>query len=285
MLVKIIIFLLLASAASAQQVDYHRFLTPKTIAEARRDTLNTKYYTFALTVTGRDTIDIVKPLNQNQWVELYITADTTLPLAWGSGIEMSTINLTAGKEYKFTFVYFDTTWHVAPFINSILPAQKGSTGKVLGTNGDTAGWVTVATDTVVSSYKQPTNPIAISSVAVQMLGLAGSITPRKSGKASVVVVGLIKSSNTSRTPTVQIFYGTGTAPTNGAFITGSPAGNVSGVTIPSITSAEQFVIPFTCVASVSGLSVGTPYWIDLGTSEPTSGSVTITNISILATEE
>ncbi len=116
-----------------------------------------------------------------------------------------------------------------------------------------------------------------STTAVQM-GLAGSITPSASGKVMLIISGDLLTTNASDGAAVQISYGTGTAPSNGAAATGTTVGsdveyNASG------TEA-----PFTTNAVITGLTPGTTYWIDLQVRAITGGTASVTRISTSAIE-
>ncbi len=208
-----------------------------------------------------------------EMARLSLTAATTATLTLGvAGTTLGNLALTGNTSGTITLTGAAAagtwTWTV--------PTTGGTKGYLLQTDG--AG---------VSSWRAPNNyqatpadPTGITSTTVQMLGLAGSITPTGTGAVMIVISGQAISSLSSRSPTIQIYYGTSTAPTNGAAVTGTAIGNVSGFTDGSVSGIQSTRYPFTCNAIVTGLTANTAYWIDLGAAEPTSGTVTITSVSI-----
>lgn len=131
-----------------------------------------------------------------------------------------------------------------------------------------------------NAYTTPSNPGATTSTTAVMMGLAGAITPNATGQVKIWING--NGSNASATDDfiVQIRYGTGTAPTNGAALTGTGlGGNIQG----TCTDANDF-IPFCLVGMVSGLTVGTAYWVDVSLASGVGGSATLEGISMLLEE-
>lgn len=134
-----------------------------------------------------------------------------------------------------------------------------------------------------------TNPTASGSTsAYTMQGLAGSITPTKSGNVLITVCGTIITSSGTIDLGVkyQISYGTGTAPSNGASLTGTQVGIVQEYTIPVAITAADLHTPFSISVVVPGLTVGSTYWIDLAAEAVTSASaVGFSNVGISAIEQ
>jgi hypothetical protein len=141
-----------------------------------------------------------------------------------------------------------------------------------------------------ASYQaQPSNPTAPASTsAYTMQGLAGSITPVTSGKILVMISGTVANSSTTAKTGIkyQLSYGTGSAPANAAALTGTQVGNPQSWTNPSTASAAADVaVPFSIHAVISGLTIGTAYWIDLAAEAVTTASTgSLTNISISVIE-
>ncbi len=110
-------------------------------------------------------------------------------------------------------------------------------------------------------------PAATSSVTAVMCGLGSvvTITPTQAGRCFIMFSGNMACTVQSNRPTAQISYGTGVAPANGVAVTGTQAGSpVSGNV--ALNSGQ---LPFTCMAVVTGLTLGTAYWVDLA--QTTSG--------------
>jgi hypothetical protein len=62
---------------------------------------------------------------------------------------------------------------------------------------------------------------------------------------------------------VQIAYGTGTAPGNGAAATGTTIGGAETWSQPAAVTAADVHQPLTIPAAVANLVAGTAYWFDL----------------------
>src|SRR6185312_4219907 len=62
------------------------------------------------------------------------------------------------------------------------------------------------------------------STTAKMMGLAGSITPNKSGTVLILISGTISNTKNANKSLVQLYTGTGTAPANGVAITGTARG-------------------------------------------------------------
>lgn len=111
----------------------------------------------------------------------------------------------------------------------------------------------------------PADPASTVSTTLVMMGLGSSwaITPASSGKVLVNVTGGV----TTATAVVNFFYtgrfGTGTAPLNGAAVSGTRFGAVEDAI--SAASAAGVYLPFAFTALVT-LTPGTAYWFDLALS-------------------
>jgi hypothetical protein len=116
-----------------------------------------------------------------------------------------------------------------------------------------------------------------------MMGLVGAITPAGSGKIMIVITGDTDNDTAADGTKMGIRYGTGSAPTNGAALTGTAVG-----TLPNAVNANLALdvnrYPFAVSAVVTGLSVGIAYWVDLSLAAVTGGVARVRNISIAIQE-
>lgn len=130
----------------------------------------------------------------------------------------------------------------------------------------------------------PSNPTGVVGAAVMMgLGSTCTITPRVSGLIGIWLTGDLGTNATAGTTMiVQLKYGTGTAPVNGAAVTGTSAGAATTLTLTSYTSGDRY--PFSACGHVSGLTVGTAYWIDISLSASGGGTGTSQNLSMIVRE-
>jgi len=145
------------------------------------------------------------------------------------------------------------------------PARAGTT--VYGPHASNATQTNVAA------------PAGTTSTTGLMMGLAGAITPAHSGNVLLIVSGTLTNGTTSDGASLQIRYGTGAAPTNGAALTGTAVGNNIADNNP-VTNK----IPFSVQAVVTGLTVGTAYWVDVGLAAITGGTASIATVSVSALE-
>ncbi len=113
---------------------------------------------------------------------------------------------------------------------------------------------------VSGSIAAPTGPAG---TTPYMIGLGGVFTPNSSGKCFIELAGMaLNTTGGGGSINVAGRYGTGTAPIAGAGITGTPFGIVQHI----VSNANNVQIGFTVIGIVSGLTLGTPYWIDLAIS-------------------
>lgn len=131
----------------------------------------------------------------------------------------------------------------------------------------------------------PANPAAAGSTTHTMAGLAGAVTPNSSGEVMITISGYADDSGASTTMGVELrlYYGTGTAPSNGGALTGTAG--ASALRVQNTVAGSARDVPFSTQAIITGLAPATTYWIDLSQAQ-ISGTVvaTLTNISISAFE-
>lgn len=131
------------------------------------------------------------------------------------------------------------------------------------------------------SQASPSNPTGTSDATGKMMGLAAAITPTCTGKVVFTVTGTILNATAiADGGKVQIRYGTGSAPANGDALTGTAVGSLSQYV--AATTAEK--APFSLTARVTGLTLTTALWIDVGLAAITGGTAAITDVSVTAVE-
>jgi hypothetical protein len=136
------------------------------------------------------------------------------------------------------------------------------------------------------STVNPANLIASTTATVtatdsshsKQMGLNKTITLKYSGAISITITGILSQEVASNGGIVQISYGTGTAPINGAAATGTAVGTI--LTLPVIATPVGFSLTY----NVSGLTIGTAYWIDLRYAVDGGGALTPSSISLNAAE-
>ena len=148
----------------------------------------------------------------------------------------------------------------------------GLAGQLLKKNSGTdydASWAndlsTLATRGALS------NPAGTTSTTGVMMGLGSSAnaTPVRSGKLYVIFVGSMSASVAGNWCYVYGRYGSGTAPANGAALTGTA---YFGAPIQALSAAAGQAYPFCFPMIVTGLTLNTAYWFDLAVATNTAGS-------------
>lgn len=114
----------------------------------------------------------------------------------------------------------------------------------------------------VSAQAYPGNPAATASTTLVMMGLGGSckITPGSSGKILLGISGVAFTNTAAVNFTFGGRYGTGTAPVNGAAVSGTRWGGAADLTAKGGTAGVG--IPFGLTDLVT-LTPATAYWFDI----------------------
>ncbi|HYM22528.1 MAG TPA: hypothetical protein VEU08_04955 [Vicinamibacterales bacterium] len=156
---------------------------------------------------------------------------------------------------------------------------------VLVYDGQSSRWRVVgqSSDTLApaSAQSTPGNPVGTTNAAGLMMGLAGSITPQYSGRMLLIISGTISNNTASDGAKVQARYGTGGAPANAGALTGTAVGGFVQFTMPATGGLKS---PFSLNAVITGLTLGTAYWLDVALAAITGGTAAITDVSISAHE-
>lgn len=132
---------------------------------------------------------------------------------------------------------------------------------------------------VPSQVSTPGDPAGVGGNV--MLGLAVLYTPRITGSLRVSVTGTILNNTNADGATVQLRFGTGSAPANGAAPTGTAVGAVVKIINPAAATIQA---PFAIDVMITGLTVGTQIWLDLNGAPVTGGTMVTTGNTITITE-
>src|SRR6185437_12477967 len=108
----------------------------------------------------------------------------------------------------------------------------------------------------------PANPTATASTTQVMMGMGATchLTPTYSSRVDIDFVGTVTNNTAGNVTSMNIRFGTGTAPANGAALTGTALLNT--VTSGGGTGALQ-APSFHLPAIATGLTPGTAYWFDM----------------------
>ncbi len=225
-----------------------------------------------------------------------IIADTsfvnsnTITITSLSGIPTSVEIIGGGTDGNITFTYSSGSaitgdLYGFPVVGAITASGASATvtadpSSIIGTTSFTSG----ATLTIIGApafYQSGNlNPTGTTSTTGLMMGLAGAITPVLYGKVFVTICGTIANNTIGDGTKVQIRYGTGSAPANAAALTGTTIGPLQTY----VNSVATVTVPFSVSGVITGLTLGTAYWIDVGLAAITGGTATITNVGISVIE-
>lgn len=218
-------------------------------------------------------------LTVNATLGFYVLTDAPT-LGTVAPLNLDTTNFTSSAGNLAAGSGLLSTIGGAPLASPAFTGTPSGPTAAVGTNTTQfASTAFVHAATLPNVYQaQPSNPPATTSTTGLMVGLAGAITPIKSGNVVITISGTMNPSGGDGT--VQIRTGTGSAPANGASLTGTARGNIAKMSFTgSITTND----PFSLTAIVAGLTLGTAIWMDLDALS-TSAALTLTNISISAFE-
>jgi hypothetical protein len=161
-------------------------------------------------------------------------------------------------------------------------AFQTDTGQYWRLTTTTPAWQIIASPVYATYQGSPTGPTGTANAFPGlMMGLPGTITPSGSGKIilSISASGL----NTAGAGTggqIQLRYGTGTKPANGAAVSGSIAGTLVQFVLPATNS-----VAVSSTAIITGMVLGTVYWVDVSlNSIGGSGTASLNNAAIMAAE-
>lgn len=206
------------------------------------------------------------------------------------------ISITAKGQLNSAIVYTDQSNTFGAF-NQVFPSSRFLVQNPAGTfNYTLAGSAIIAsrilnlplisqTETLAvvpqAAQSSPANPTGTGSTTPVMMGLAGTITPRSTGRVLIIISGQLAESTNNRGAVTQIRWGIGAAPTNAAALTGTALGG----TVNMFQSSSTIIFPVNLQGIVTGLTIGTAIWIDVSLARVgVSGTATISNISLTALE-
>jgi len=156
-------------------------------------------------------------------------------------------------------------------------------------SGVTAALGTMNASTIVDGASRASvttlglSPATTTSTGQVCAGLAVLITPTSSGILDVRVCMNTRNNTASNGLFVRLRYGAGTPPTNGTAIAGVGAGVGTGVQQVNGAGGSP-TVPVTLIGTISGLTPGTTYWIDISYSAITGGSVQLSAVDVMASE-
>jgi hypothetical protein len=199
-------------------------------------------------------------------------ADHGVLIGSGTGMISATAVGIDGQVLQSAGPGFDPTYSTATY-----PSTAGTAGNILRSNG-----TNFISTPINQAQATPNNPVGTSNLTGVMMGLNQAFTPARSGMILIIISGDIGNSLANDGGQVQIRYGTGSIPTNGAALTGSTAGGLVKLLSVGATAGRRY--PFTANAIVTSLTPGNLIWIDVGLAAITGGTALIYDLSISVIE-
>lgn len=165
---------------------------------------------------------------------------------------------------------------------------SGGTGtltNILPTNGIAVSGGNLQLSLTNATYQTPSgsqlSPTGTTNTSPTMMGMGSTVklTPVYSGRVTVMfnATGTTAANNNL---TVKGYYGTGTAPSNGAGVTGTQFGS----TISTFEATTGAAIPSGVSGTITGLTPGTAYWFDLAVNTSSSGTAVVNNVTASVVE-
>lgn len=257
-------------------VDNTNFVTQQVVPSTSTTpiTTTTGNGVFTVTVAGITTVRVVfTSYSSGTAVVIQRTINQARSLPGGSGGSVVTpAALTEANDTNVTLTLGGTP------ATSLLQATSitaGWTGTLSVARGGTGAAVAR-----VSNIQGTSDPTGTTSTTAVMMGLAGTITPAVSGKVLLTLRGDITNS-AAGTSDIFIQFGTGSAPSNAAAQTGTQSGSAQVY----VTTAGNQRVPFSTTTLLSGLTLGTAYWLDLALLTGGGNTVTIKNVNIIVAEQ
>ncbi len=147
--------------------------------------------------------------------------------------------------------------------------SSGATIQLVYSSTGTGQWIAIDTppnivpgapNSPAGGLLSPTPPTVMALAAAKMMGLGATavVVPKVTGRCSVSF-SLNGSNSVVSQCHAQIYYGTGTAPSSGAAVTGTLVGINQGNT----PSAISLIYNLNPSAIITGITVGTTYWLDM----------------------
>ncbi len=113
--------------------------------------------------------------------------------------------------------------------------------------------------------------VTTTSTSLVMAGYGKTFTPKSTGRVLILLITEANNNTAGDGVSLQINYGTGTAPSSGAAVTGTQASPAASIT----AAAASANVTVTLFAIVTGLTIGTSYWLDLAYAAVTGGTAAV----------
>ena len=115
-------------------------------------------------------------------------------------------------------------------------------------------------------------PAGTTSTTLVMAGYGQTFTPSKTGRVLIILLTNVNNNTAGDSVQAVLSYGSGTPPAANSALAGTQVGSSTDVTSAVANAANAI----TLAAVITGLTVGTTYWVDAAYSAVGGGTATIT---------
>jgi hypothetical protein len=151
---------------------------------------------------------------------------------------------------------------------------------LLQTMGENAQTLLLNNVLVQLSDSTAYTPAGTTSTTLVMAGYGQTFTPSKTGRVLIILLANVNNNTAGDGVQAVLSYGSGTPPAANSALTGTQAGGTAKETSAAASASNEVAL----AAVVSGLTVGTTYWLDVAYSAVTGGTATISIIYALVIE-
>jgi len=134
--------------------------------------------------------------------------------------------------------------------------------------------------TATENFTNPTTPATTGSTTGVMSNLFATFIPKASGRILISVCGDLANSVATDGVKFDMRYGTGNTPAEGVALTGTAV----GIAITGTSATAGAIVPACNTVQVTGLTVGTKIWIEIGKYAVTGGTASFTNFNVSVIE-
>lgn len=134
----------------------------------------------------------------------------------------------------------------------------------------------VTSNLQTSASFSPANPASTNSATAVMMGIGSTckFTPKSTGIVEITITALGNIDTSTDALNCQLSYGTGSAPINGAAVTGTQVGTLIGF----YGQGAALYTPICLNVILTGLTLNTQIWIDLAVNIALGGNASVSGI-------
>ncbi len=231
--------------------------------------------------SGSSATDMVTQaqLSNNGTLTLGKAATTTGSLALANSTGSTVLTTIQGGAATTPVIYALPAAASAPTAGQVLSVASAS--------GDTVklqfGSSSASYERISTTAASPAEVTTDSTMAGCQSGVS-TFQPKVTGNVLIIVSGDMTTYANGSSTTVQVEYGTGTGPANGAAQPSSFVANVGPpIIVQPISAPHTELAPFTIAGYVSGLSTSQAYWVDARLKFSATGA-RVTNVIISVIE-